>query len=89
MSRALLPLHVEVVDGEVLPPLLAPCVSNLVNLFTPDADKRIMVAPDRELLHPEELVAALLNHVLYCQSLELYNGVGFIGWVEAAGPACH
>jgi hypothetical protein len=54
-----LPLDVEVVDGEVLPPLLASCIANLVNLFTPDPEERPMICPYRELLHAEKVVHSL------------------------------
>jgi hypothetical protein len=80
---------VEVVDGEVLPPLLAPCIANFVDLFTPDAHKRPVVAPDRELLHAEQVVPSLLKRVLHCQGLQLNDGVALLGWVETARSAHH
>jgi hypothetical protein len=61
-----LPLDVEVVDGEVLAPLLASCVSNLVNLLTPDPEERSVIRPDRELLHAEQVVPALFDRLLDC-----------------------
>jgi hypothetical protein len=75
MCLALLPLRVEVVDREVLPSLLASCISNLVNLFTPDSDERMMVAPDSKLLHAKQIVPALLNCVLHCQGLDFSVGL--------------
>jgi hypothetical protein len=89
MRLALLPLNVEVVDGEVLPPLLAPCISDFVNLFTSDSNERSMVAPDCELLHAEQVVSALLDRVLHCQGLQLDDGVGLLGLVVTAQSACH
>jgi hypothetical protein len=59
-----LPLDVEVVDGEVLPPLLASCIANLVNLLRPDTEERSVIRLDRELLHTEMVVPALLDRVL-------------------------
>jgi hypothetical protein len=58
-----LPLDVEVVDGEVLAPLLASCVANLVNLLTPDPKERSVICPDRELLHAEQVVTALFDRI--------------------------
>jgi hypothetical protein len=86
MSLALLALYVEVVHGEVLPPLLAPCVSNFFNFFTLDGDVRPVVAPDGELLHPEEVVAPFLNRILYCQSLKFDNGVRFLSGLRLRDP---
>jgi hypothetical protein len=56
---ALLPLDVEVVDGEVLPPRLAPCIADFVDLFTPDTHEWPVIRPECELLHAEEVVPAL------------------------------
>jgi hypothetical protein len=59
-----LPLNVEVVDGEVLAPLLASRVANLVDLFTPDPKEKSVIRPDGELLHAEQVVPALFDRVL-------------------------
>jgi hypothetical protein len=67
-----LPLQVEVLDGEVLAPLLASCVANFVNLFTPNSKQRPMVGPDGELLHAEQVVSALFDRVLDCKCFEFY-----------------
>jgi hypothetical protein len=76
-----LPLNVEVVDGEVLSPLLASCIVNFVDLFTLDSHERPVIGPDRELLHAKQVVPALLNRVHHCQCLQLDKGVGLLGWV--------
>jgi hypothetical protein len=60
-----LPLNIEVVDGEVLSSLLASCIANFVDLFTPDAHEWPVIGPDRELMHAEEVVPVLLDCVLY------------------------
>jgi hypothetical protein len=84
-----LPLNVEVVDGEVLSPLLASWVADFVDLFMPDAHEWPMIGPDRELLHVEEVVPALLDRVLDCERFQLDYGVGLLGWVETASSASH
>jgi hypothetical protein len=84
-----LPLDVEAVDREVLPLLLAPCIADFVNLFTPDAEEWPMIGSDHELLHAEEVVSALFNRVLDRQRLQLDYGVGLLGWVETARSTSH
>jgi hypothetical protein len=61
-----LPLNIEVVDGEVLPPLLGSYIADFVDLFTPDAEEWPVVRPDRELLNAEKVVSALFDRVLDC-----------------------
>jgi hypothetical protein len=89
MCLSRLPLNVEAVDGEVLPSLLAPCIANLIDLFTPDAEEWPMIGPDCELLHAKEVVSALFDSVLDCKRIQLDYGVGLLGWVETARSASH
>jgi hypothetical protein len=83
-----IPLDVEVVDGEVLPPLLASCIADFLDLFTPDSEERSVIGPYRELLHAEKL-PALLDRILDCQRLQLYYSVRFSCQTEAARSAGH